>query len=67
MDAIAMVDLEKPVLVCSEPQIDAVIQQCILEGAYINGKQVAICLSAILANYTGIQKRDWMWKRNGCT
>jgi UDP-2-acetamido-2-deoxy-ribo-hexuluronate aminotransferase len=53
MDAIAMVDLEKQYL-SVKPQIDAVIQQCILEGAYINGKQVAI-FERHLANYTGIK------------
>lgn len=53
MDAIAMVDLKNQYL-SVKPEIDAVIQQCILGGAYINGKQVAI-FEHHLADYTGIK------------
>lgn len=53
MDAIAMVDLEKQYL-SVKPEIDAVIQQCILDGAFISGRQVSE-FEYHLADYTGIK------------
>jgi UDP-2-acetamido-2-deoxy-ribo-hexuluronate aminotransferase len=53
MDAIPMVDLKNQYLTIQK-EIDTVIQQCILDGAYINGKQVNT-FEQHLADYTGFK------------
>ena len=53
MDAIPMVDLKSQYLTIQK-EIDTVIQQCILDGAYINGKQVNM-FEQHLADYTGFK------------
>ncbi|MEN9446930.1 MAG: hypothetical protein RJA25_219 [Bacteroidota bacterium] len=53
MEAIAMVDLKQQYLQL-KTEIDAVVQQSLLEGDYVQGKQVKL-FEKELANYTGIR------------